>query len=682
MDAEVLKKEKEHLELVVGKVAHEKKSIEDKLAVIGKDNLEKLLDVRQNETGADFEYFIQQLGEKNDLNLKDKYTRLKELEFLTQEPFFARIDLKETNKEKEKETPTPYYIGKFGYSEKQPIIIDWRAKVASVYYRYRYPQKAIAYDTPKGKEIRDLTLKRSFEIEDGKLFKYYNNDIQLDESEIIISKIAKRTGGVLEDIVSTIQISQINIIEADPRQICIVQGCVGSGKSTVAIHKLAHIFFNYPNLIHPQRSILVAKNQILSGYLSTLFPKLGIFDISYKTIRELVFNAYIREEIGLDMKLDDEQDTKEYDTKKIGQLQKKIEKIHTSFENKINDVFSRSEYISFKGLKYSRNSTPYENLTDILIDLEEELLTEKSYLKDNPNSQRSPLFKENIKALRRLIDKVTALKHEVKDKVLVKTAKEFGVDTKDGVSYKEALVFLYLYVELIGLTKLMKYEYCVVDEGQDFSLLEYLVLSKLVLRSRFSIFGDLNQLIESDGITKWEHIQKVITEAKKASVFELDTNYRSTKEIIKFAVGIMKPYTKRYLPKSINRMGNEPIIKTFDSENKLLSDFELMVSHDLKKQDKSLGIICYSEKEMKVAEEIIKRVSPKQEITILSENSKIQYTPAGLYLMKVDDCKGLEFAKVYVLGLNIKKLKDTKEARLAFVAATRAMNELTILGVE
>jgi len=678
MDAEVLKKEKEHLEIIVAKVAHEKKSTEEKLSIIGKENLEKLLEVRENETGADFEYFIQQLGEKNDLNLKDKYTRLKELEFLTGEPFFARIDLKETSKD----TATPYYIGKFGYSEKQPIIIDWRAKVASVYYRYRFPQKAIAYDTPKGKEIRDLTLKRSFEIEDGKLFKYYNNDIQLDESEIIISKIAKRTGGVLEDIVSTIQLSQINIIEADPRQICIVQGCVGSGKSTVAIHKLAHIFFNYPNLIHPQRSILIAKNQILSGYLSTLFPKLGIFDISYKTIRELVFNAYIREEIGLDMKLDDEQDTGDYDTKKIASLQKKIERIHNSFENKINDVFSRSEYISFKGLKYSRNSTPYENLTDILIDLEEELLTEKNYLKENPNSQRSPLFKENIKALRRLIEKVTSLKHEIKDKVLIRTAKDFGVDTKDGVSYKEALVFLYLYVELIGLTKLMKYEYCVVDEGQDFSLLEYLVLSKLVLRSRFSIFGDLNQLIENDGITKWEHIQKVITEAKKASVFELDTNYRSTKEIISFAVGIMKPYTKKYLPKSISRIGAEPIVKTFDSENKLLNDFELMISQELKKQDKSLGIICYSEKEMKAAEEIIKKINPKQEITILSENSKIQYTPAGLYLMKVDDCKGLEFAKVYVLGLSVKKLKNVKEARLAFVAATRAMNELTILGVE
>ncbi len=678
MDAEILKEEKEHLKIVVDKITQQRKSQQEKLEVIGKENLARLLEVRENETGADFEYFIQQVGEKNDLNLKDRYTRLKELEFLSEEPFFARIDLKDQNKE----APVPYYIGKFGYSEKQPIVIDWRAKVASVYYKFRYPQKNITYDTPKGREVRDLTLKRSYEIEDGKLFKYYNNDIQLDESELIIKKISKRTGGVLEDIIATIQLSQINIIEADPRQICIVQGCVGSGKSTVAIHKLAHIFFNYPNLIHPQRSVLIAKNQILSGYLSTLFPKLGIFDISYKTIRELVYNAFFREELDLNLKLDEEQDTGEYDTKKIARLQKKIEKIHDSYENKINDIFSRSEYISFKGLRYSKNATPYENLNDILVDLEEELLTEKGYLKENPNSQRSLLFKENIKALRRLIEKISSLKNELKTKILIKISKEFGVNTADGISYKEALVYLYLYVELVGLSKLMKYEYCVVDEGQDFSLLEYLVLSKLVLRSRFSIFGDLNQLIETDGITKWEHIQKVITEAKVASVFELDTNYRSTKEIIKLAREIMEPYTKKYLPKSINRVGKEPLIKISGSQDMLFEDFESLVSQDLKKIDKSLGIICYSENDLQKVEEIIKKINPKQEITKLSENSKIHYTPTGVYLMKVDDCKGLEFAKVYVLGLNPGRIKDAEEARKAFVAVTRAMNELAILGVE
>jgi DNA helicase IV len=212
--------------------------------------------------------------------------------------------------------------------------------------------------------------------------------------------------------------------------------------------------------------------------------------------------------------------------------------------------------------------------------------------------------------------------------------------------------------------------------------LEYLVLSKLVLRNRFSIFGDLNQLIETDGITKWEYIQKVITEAKKASVFELDTNYRSTKEIIKLARNIMQPYTKKYLPKSINRAGKEPLIKMSGSQDTLFNDFEFMISQDLKKIDKSLGIICYSENDLQKVEEIIKKINPKLEITILSENSKIHYTPTGVYLMKVDDCKGLEFAKVYVLGLNPGGVRNAEDARKAFVAVTRAMNELAILGVE
>lgn len=676
MDAEILKSEKEHLKGVTEKVVKAKNILIKKLEFIGKENLERLLDVRENETGADFEYYIQQLGEKNDMDLKDKYVRLKEYEFLSNEPYFARIDLKHG------EEDLPFYIGKFGYSEKEPIVIDWRAKLASVYYKYRYPQKNVSYDTPKGKETHDLTLKRTFEIEGGELYKYYNNDIQLDESELIAEKISKRTGGVLEDIVATIQLSQINIIEADPRQVCIVQGCVGSGKSTVAIHKLAHIFFNFPNLIHPQRAILVAKNQILSGYLSTLFPKLGIFDINYKTIRELVYNTFFREELGLDVDLDLDQDTSGFDAKNIDKLQKKVEKVHSSIENKIDDLFTKSEFISFKGLKYSKNSTPVENLMDILSDLEEELLTEKEYLKEHPNSQRMQLFKENIRALRKLIEKITSLKLELRNKILKKLAEEEGINFSGKLSYKDALVYLYLYTEIVGLSKVMKYEYCVVDEGQDFSLLEYLVLSKLVLRGRFAIFGDLNQLIEVDGISKWEYIQKVITEAKVASVFELDTNYRSTHQIVDLARKIISPYTKKYLPKSIKRMGKEVYIKNFASTEEMLTEAKQKITEDLKSLNKSLGIICYSDKDMEDIEALIRKVSPTIELSVLKESSKINYMPVGVYLMKVDDCKGLEFAKVYVLGLNLGKVAKIEDARKAFVSVTRAMNELLVLGVE
>src|SRR3989304_5144639 len=158
------------------------------------------------------------------------------------------------------------------------------------------------------------------------------HEIILDESQIIAEKIEGRTGGLLEEIVETIQTDQHKIIEADPRTVCIVQGTVGSGKSTVAIHKLSHIFFNHHNLIRPERAILIAKNQILVGYLSTLFPKLGIFDINYGTIRDVVYNLLFREEISIRFDLGKNTQTSGFGIKEVSKLKKKLEKIHEDYK--------------------------------------------------------------------------------------------------------------------------------------------------------------------------------------------------------------------------------------------------------------------------------------------------------------------------------------------------------------
>ena len=680
MNEDIKKQENAHLKEIIERISHSRKKAQKELEVIGKENLNKLIDIRENETGSDFEYFIYQLGEKNDINLKDKFARMEELIFSEKEPYFARIDLRSTKNDDKR--ISSYYIGKFGYTDKEPLVIDWRAKISSVYYRYRYPQNNIYYDTPKGREFRDLVLKRTYEIENSILYKYYNNDIQLDESAVVADKIAKRTGGVLEDIVSTIQLSQLDIIESDPRQVCIVQGCVGSGKSTVAIHKLAHIFFNYPNIIRSSRTILLAKNQILAGYLSTLFPKLGIFDLNFKTLRDLVYNVVFREELGLDIDLAKGEYTGSFDLENIKDLHNRVDKIHQDIEDKIEKLFNNSEYITFKSNKYSRSMTPYENISEILTDLEEELASEKSYMKKNPNSQRLLLFKENIKALRKLIDKLNKLRNEIKDKVLEKETEYYGVHKNNKLTYCDLLIYLYLYMEIIGLRSFLKYEYCVVDEAQDFSLLEYLVVSKLVIRGRFAVFGDLNQIMEKDGIKNWADLEKVILEAKKASVFELDTNYRSTKDIINIARKIMEPYTKKYLPKSINRNGSEPKIVKFNQRKQLIEYFTDGISQDLNQMNKSVGIICMDSKYIDVVKDILKSINSKQEIKILNEDNKIRYTPVGVYLSDVQNCKGLEFSKVYILGLNIDKIDNEEDARKSFVAVTRAMNDLVILGVK
>ncbi len=678
MQNKILKQEKLKLQDSVKRVVRAKDFLTERLKVLGQGNLNRLKELRENPetSGTDFFLFLEQLHQENlTFNIKDKYQQIEELSFLEKEPYFARIDLFDN----EKGSLSNLYIGKFGYTEEKPIITDWRAKIASVYYRYRYPQKNVKYDTPEGIKVRDLRLKRTFDVEEGKLLKYYNNDLQLDESAIIKEKIEKRTGGVLEDIIATIQESQLDIIEADPRQICIVQGCVGSGKSTVAIHKLSHIFFNYAKLITPQRSLLIAKNQILVSYLSTLFPKLGIFDINYKTIRELIVNLIFREKLKIEVDLDKSVKTAHFKIENIRKIYQKIEHVHKTYDQKISELFSLEDYESFGGFKYSKNETPFENLSELISELEEELSRQKDSVEENPKSIKAVFHKENVKILKKLITKIKKYRLEIKQKVLKRLLKDLRISTNEKLGYLESLIYVYVYLEIVGLNKFKKYEYCIVDEGQDFSLLEYLVLQKLVLRERFCILGDLNQGYSDEGITSWEDISLVIKEAKKARVFRLETNYRSTRPIITMARSILKPYTKKYLPKSINRVGKEPQINGFTNQKEMLKSFRKKIISDLKKTDKTVGIIAFDKQTLSSVLKIVWGLNTsKDRVIVLEKNTNINYTSKGIYFADFEDCKGLEFSQLYVFNLNIDHIDNIIEAKKAFIAVTRAMNELNV----
>lgn len=677
--------EQQHLDTVLGTIKDAKNTLEKMMSSMGTDTLQQLKDFRDSPDSSDFYMFLDQLDQKNSaFNYKDKFKRLEELEYLIKEPYFARIDLFNHLDQQER----PLYIGKFGYTEDQPIVTDWRAKVSAVYYRYRFPQKNIKYETPDGTESADLLLKRTFEIDNGDILKIYNNDIQLDENEIITDKIEQRTGGVLEDIVETIQESQLDIIESDPRQVTIVQGCVGSGKSTVAIHKLSHIFFNYPTIVTPQRSLLMAKNQILVGYLSTLFPKLGIFDVTYKTLIDLVVNVIFRENIKITFDLHKNIITSDFDLDYKADVDALLEELHDEYAKKVEDVFSDKEFSPYGGYKYSKGDSVHQNIQDIISDLEEEYVSQNTLYKEDPMSAKAWFHQDNAKTLRKIIYKIGKLKEELKLKSYSKLLKQLNLDVSKNLDYFQTLLYLYVYSQVFGFNNSQKYEYCIVDEGQDFSILEYAVLSKFVIKGRFAIFGDLNQSILDAGVTKWEDISEVIEEAKHAQVYSLDTNYRSTKPIIDLANNILAPYTQNYLPKSINRKGELPEINVFNNDKDLLNNFEENIKKDIRELNKSIGIICYNNELLESAKAIINNISnsnnsvlDKNNFIVLESTSKIEYLPKAVYLTHFDNCKGLEFSKVYILGLNLSKVESFEQAKKAFVAVTRAMNEVSVLGV-
>ena len=673
------RKEEKHLDSTIKVLERAKDQMEESIGSLGDETVQKLEELRENqETNAlDFFMYLEQIHEKHQaFNLKDRFKRIEELTHSLNAPYFARIDLENTSENSNR----TIYIGKFGYSDRdmdEPLITDWRSKIGSVYYRFRYPQKNVKYETPEGTKLRDLTLKRTFDISEGVLNKYYNNDIHLDENEIIAEKIEGRTGGVLEDIVETIQESQLDIIEENPRFPCIVQGCVGSGKSTVAIHKLSHIFFNYPKLIDPARSILIAKKQVLVSYLATLFPKLGIFDINYKTLGELIYNFVFRENLKIKTDFSLPANEEIISLRVLEKSRGKIEKVEKDYAKKLGAVFEGT-LEAYGGYTYDPNNTPYENIRYVIKELTEELKAQTDLLKENPNSTRIWLYNLNIDSLRKILKKLKKLIEDLKNKTLRGLIKESGIDPKTKLDYASTLLYIYYYAKIIGFNKTQRYQYCVVDEGQDFSPLEYAVLDQFVLHKRFCILGDLNQAYTTSGLHDWEELKKAlqVTDAKE---FGLDTNYRSTKPIIDFANKILGPFTDKYLPKSINRKGEEPKILEQENTKELINQIRDELKQDLEDLKKSIGIICSDKNYLNLMTKVLEELPiDKDRKVILTGDKKVDYKPRNIYLTEFENCKGLEFGKVYIVGKDPLKNDTFEEAKKSFVGVTRAMDKLSL----
>lgn len=657
-------------------ISKSKLDLESFIDQIGKENLEKLKELRENfeNNPTDLAIFLHQLDLQNkSLNITEKIKRLEELSYLLMEPYFSRIDLYD-NKLNTKQC---LYIGKFGFSESltsEPLIVDWRAKIASIYYKYRYPQKGVVFETQDGLEVRDLLLKRTYEFDNGELIKFYNNDIQLDEKDVILNKLSKRTGGVLEDIVATIQASQMEIIEADPRSLCVVQGCVGSGKSTVAIHKLAYIFFNYANLIKPQNTMLIAKNQILVGYLSTLFPKLGIFDLNYGTIRDLIYRFVFSQKINIEFDLDDQNGLSDVNLEYIKSLRAKVDEILNLIKKELRDIESLDNNRAYFTFSYDENLSMTDNIELIIEDLKEELTYQKSVYKETLSNEAKLKSEKIIKEIGNLIKHIRKLANKIKTNYFKSILKDVNINENTKLNYKNTLIYCYLYIKFFGISEFKKFEYCVVDEGQDFSVLEYVFLKELVINERFCILGDLNQSVFEIGLSNWEDVKEII-KPKNYYVYELTTNYRSTKPIIDYACSLIKEHTNKYLPNSINRLG--PEVK--ELEYNLDNLFDMLVE-DLKNLDKSVGVVFFDKQDFifvsdKVRGSVDKALLDK--IVLLDSTKKAFYTPKGLYLTQFEDCKGLEFSKVYVVGLD-KNAKSFGQAKKNYVAVSRAMNELIV----
>ncbi len=682
MDKEILKIENQKSQHITTLVKTKVKKIDDSLGNLKQESIERLKAIREQSLSyMDMLDTMESLQKELDaFDTEQVFKTLNELDYLKNNPFFARIDLKDKDAVGES-VYKPYYISKFGFFDNnEPALIDWRAKLASVYYKYRYPQDNVSYEVDGEKYNYDMSLKRTFEIDEGQVLKYFNNDIQLTENELIIEKIKNRTGGVLEDIVETIQESQMKIIESDPREVCIVQGCVGSGKSTVAIHKLSYIFFNYPQVVSADRSILISKNRVLVDYLSSLFPKLGIFDLKYATTRDLIFRQLTLEGIKIKFNLSLNTDISEFNSGFLKNFVNKLSLAKADCFDSINEILAKEKYHDLMSFKFNSKSSIFDNFDDLLNDITLSIQDLKEEIKEHQGDkfyiERS---KEVISRFSQLKGELISKKNSILNRHFNRITTDYNLN--DFLGYKEALLYLIIFHDFYGFKKNQMYEYCVIDEAQDMSLIELLYIQQMVINNRFCIIGDLNQNLHNNPITKWEEIFDLF-EGTKISTFLLETNYRSTKNIVDYANKVISPFSNLYLPKPIEKEGSE-VIQLTESRDVLLSTLREMLRNDYKNLSKSVGFIFHnSELKDEVISILKEEISDPEKLLILDEFKKGTYTPRGVYALDFDNCKGLEFNKVYLFGFDTAKISDFEAAKKAFVGITRAMNDLIIVNLK
>ena len=236
-------------------------------------------------------YMNNELMIKNAIEMYSEKLRL--MEKSIDKPYFARLDFArdgETKLEK-------LYIGKVGVMDEDNnnIVIDWRAPVSSMYYDSNIGRAS--YIAPEGTCTGELMLKRQYDIENRELKSYQDVDT-VSNDELLKPYLNASADNRLKNIVSTIQHEQNSIIREPISKNIIIQGVAGSGKTTVALHRIAYLVYNYRESIKPNQYLVIGPNKFFVNYISGVLPDLDVENVKQLTYEELC-SEFLNEEISL-----------------------------------------------------------------------------------------------------------------------------------------------------------------------------------------------------------------------------------------------------------------------------------------------------------------------------------------------------------------------------------------------
>lgn len=643
------------------------------------------------------------------------------LKRMVDSPYFARIDFKAEDDSKFESV----YIGLSSLKDDKTYeiyVYDWRAPISSVFYRFGTGK--VFYDSPGGKITGEVNLKRQYEIQNGKLEYFFDADIQIFD-EFLRRMLSQNASSQMKTIVETIQKDQDIIIRDMEADLMMVQGTAGSGKTSVALHRVAYLMYQgLTAKLSYDDIVVISPNVLFEKYISNVLPELGENNVSSIIFEEILCSILQAERIQTRNQL------LECLLSSTHKNNKTIIKESMAFKGSsqfveilkrfimdlprwldFTDIYYDGQYIAYrqllkaKILKGNKNSLLGFRLKHLEDSILEKVraqrknrlnkLKEFIYQKDEHTFQveeaaRMLSIHESTQLIKR-IRKFTVLDGRDLYRKLFSNKDYFyrlakGIELpdcieeiidytcnnlkKDCLPYEDALALVFLNLKTNGYTGYQRIKQVVIDEAQDYYPLHFEILNSLFPKSRYTILGDINQTIgKKENLSLYNHLSKILAK-EKSTLVTLDKGFRCTNEILAYSTKFLGPGFKL---NSFSRKGDVPAVNTASNQAALDN---LLVSEVQTCRDKgyqSIGLICKTEQDAIPLYERLKDKTDIQLITSAAENDM-----KGVFIIPVYMAKGLEFDAVLICDADKEHYHSEDDKNLLYIACTRALHRLNL----
>ena len=604
-----------------------------------------------------------------------------------EKPFFGRIDYRNLDER----LFESIYIGKHGVlrNKTDVEIVDWRAPISTVYYEnelgrgtYNIPD---SQNDGKGREYRiDLSLKRTYDIEKGRIQGFYDSDVAAND-ELLVKYLSKNRDAVLGDIIATIQKEQNEIIRESPFHNIIVQGVAGSGKTTVAMHRISYIMYNYKERFTSNEFCIVGGSDILIDYITGGLPELDVYDVKHMRMDELLVHL-LKKEWKKKYQIVSPSPSLAWKSKMLftSELEQHMQRLRghilgncVVYDEELGMLLSQKNNDDFiKG-------NPNYSINRLLVTLDERLRARiklqcqgreeigiyKKKLAQYKNYFSNHCYKGTVVNLYLQFLEVYGSAYYINMTSVIEQVLRGIFDVYD------IAAMLIIYYRALQKKPDDEFGQIFIDEAQDFGPIVYYALRTVLPECYFTIMGDVSQNVNYEcGMNEWNDMREKIFDGNTDQFRVLAKSYRNTIEISEFAGTILSSASRgAYKIEPVIRHG-APVhfIESISKEEAAGISVDILTDMQQKGYE-TMAVICFSDKEK---ESVIRRLS--NQIT-LTDSDKSGFSK-GVMVLTVPETKGLEFDCVLLWKPDLKGYKENpKLAKLLYVASTRALHELFVV---